>query len=192
MTEMDAPIVRVLRSYESAVLAKDIEAFMRRYDPKVRVFDAWGVWSYEGHEAWRIAVEGWFSSLGQERVKVSFDEVQSSEGHELATLSAMVTYAALNAQGDHGAECGPLVSSRRLHFVEAHLSRAPGPAKKTNLPLRFAKPHGLRMTRPQASKKREPWGRRRMNASCPWPRPLTCRFVVRECTSDGRVHLQSS
>ncbi len=48
MTEMDAPIARVLRSYESAVLAKDIEAFMRLYDPKVRVFDAWGVWSYEG------------------------------------------------------------------------------------------------------------------------------------------------
>ncbi len=100
MTEMDATIARTLRSYESAVFAKDIEAFMRLYDPKVRVFDAWGVWSYEGTEAWRIAVEGWFSSLGKERVKVSFDDVQSSGGHELAALSAIVTYAALNAQGE--------------------------------------------------------------------------------------------
>ncbi len=100
MTEMDATIARTLRSYESAVFAKDIEAFMRLYDPKVRVFDAWGVWSYEGTEAWRIAVEGWFSSLGQERVKVSFDDVQSSGGPELAALSAIVTYAALNAQGE--------------------------------------------------------------------------------------------
>ena len=99
MSDIEKSIVRVLESYESAVLNKDVEAFMRLYDPGVRVFDAWGVWSYEGSAAWQTAIEGWFTSLGTERVKVTFDEVQTSLGRELATVSAIVTYAGVSAQG---------------------------------------------------------------------------------------------
>ncbi len=99
MSDIEKSIARVLESYESAVLSKDVEAFMRLYDPDVRVFDAWGVWAYEGSTAWQRAVEGWFTSLGTERVKVSFDEVQSSAGRELAMVSAIVTYAGVSAQG---------------------------------------------------------------------------------------------
>jgi len=92
-------IARILETYESAVLSRDVEAFMRLYDPGVRVFDAWGVWSYEGAAAWQRAVEGWFTSLGSERVKVSFDAVQTSAGRELALVSAIVTYAGVSAEG---------------------------------------------------------------------------------------------
>lgn len=72
---------------------------MRLYDPNVRVFDAWGVWSYESSAAWRTAIEGWLTSLGTERVKVTFNEVQTSLGRELATVSAIVRYAGVSAQG---------------------------------------------------------------------------------------------
>jgi ketosteroid isomerase-like protein len=82
------------------VASKDVEAFMRLYDPGVRVFDAWGVWSYEGAAAWQRAIEGWFTSLGTERVKVRFDEVQTSTSRELAMVSAIVTYAGLSAEGE--------------------------------------------------------------------------------------------
>jgi len=73
---------------------------MRLYHPTVRVFDAWGVWLYEGAAAWRIAVEGWFASLGGDRVKVSFSELQSSAEHAFAVVSAIVTYSAESAQGE--------------------------------------------------------------------------------------------
>jgi hypothetical protein len=66
----------------------------------VRVFDAWGVWSYEGSAAWQRAVEGWFTSVGTERVKVSFDDVQTSAGRELSAVSAIATYAGVSAQGE--------------------------------------------------------------------------------------------
>jgi ketosteroid isomerase-like protein len=99
MTELDKTLNRVLESYASAVLGKDVDAFMRLYDPKVRVFDAWGVWLYDGADAWRVAVEGWLSSLGSESVKVSFADVQSSVGDDMALLSAVVTYAAVSEQG---------------------------------------------------------------------------------------------
>jgi hypothetical protein len=65
----------------------------------VRVFDAWGVWSYEGAEAWQRAVEGWFTSLGTERVQVSFADVTISESRESAVVSTIVTYAAVDAAG---------------------------------------------------------------------------------------------
>jgi ketosteroid isomerase-like protein len=100
VNDTEKSIARVLESYESAVFSRDVEAFMRLYDPSVRVFDAWGIWSYEGSTAWQRAVEGWFTSLGTERVKVSFDEVQTSAGRELAMVSAIATYAGVSAQGE--------------------------------------------------------------------------------------------
>ena len=101
MSDIDKSIARVLETYQSAVLAKDVDAFMRLYDPAVRVFDAWGVWSYEGAAAWQVAVEGWFTSLGaSEKVRVSFDDVQTSEGRDFFVVSAIATYAAVTAQGE--------------------------------------------------------------------------------------------
>lgn len=99
MSDLDKDLARVLGQYQAAVLAKDADAFMRLYAPEVRVFDAWGVWQYDGTDAWRQAVEGWFTSLGSERVKVSFDEVHGHAGKEVSTLHAIVTYAALSADG---------------------------------------------------------------------------------------------
>jgi len=72
---------------------------MHLYDPQVRVFDTWGVWSYEGVAAWRIAVEGWFSSLGTESVRVTFENVHVITAQGFAAMSAFATYAAVSAQG---------------------------------------------------------------------------------------------
>jgi len=101
VTDIDKSIERILDSYGAAVHAKDVAAFIRLYHPDVRVFDAWGVWSYEGAEAWQRAVEAWFTSLGTERVKVRFDDVRTSEGRESAVVSAIVTYAGVSAAGVH-------------------------------------------------------------------------------------------
>jgi ketosteroid isomerase-like protein len=100
MSDLDKSIVRIIETYKSAVHAKDAAAFMRLYDPKARVFDTWGVWSYEGAASWQMAVEAWFTSLGAERVKVTFDDVQTSGVPEFACVSAIVTYAAISPQGE--------------------------------------------------------------------------------------------
>ncbi len=100
MSDTDKEVRRVIGSYEAAVRAKDVEALMRLYHPTVRVFDTWGVWLYEGAPAWRIAVEGWFASLGSETVKASFSEVQTTADQSVAVVSAIVTYAAQSAQGE--------------------------------------------------------------------------------------------
>jgi ketosteroid isomerase-like protein len=100
MSDVDKSITRLIESYKAAVYAKDVGAFMRLYDPKVRIFDAWGVWSYEGAASWGMAVEAWFGSLGTEKVKVAFEDVQASGSADSAVVSAIVTYAGQSAQGE--------------------------------------------------------------------------------------------
>ncbi len=100
MSDMEKQVHRVIDSYRATVFARDVEAFMRLYHPSVRVFDTWGVWQYQDAPSWQTAVEGWFTSLGNERVRVSFSEVQITAEQALATVSAIVTYAAESAQGE--------------------------------------------------------------------------------------------
>lgn len=100
MIELDKDVARVLATYEAAVYQKDVPTFMRLYDPSVRVFDAWGLWCHEGAEAWQRAVEGWFTSLGTERVKVSFEDVTCWAGKEVSSVCAIVTYAGVSATGE--------------------------------------------------------------------------------------------
>lgn len=100
MREIDASVARVIESYKAAVAARDITAFMRLYDPAVRVFDTWGVWSYEGAPAWQVAIEGWFASHPTDRLKVTFEDVNSLSTPAFACVSAIVTYAVVSAQGE--------------------------------------------------------------------------------------------
>ena len=100
MSDIDKSITRVLDAYQNAVLARDIDAFMRLYDPKVRVFDTWGVWEYEDAVKWRRAIESWFSSLGTEKVKVKFEDVKSSGSADFAVVSAIASYSGISAQGE--------------------------------------------------------------------------------------------
>ena len=99
MDGIEKVLAQIIDGYKSAVLAKDVEAFMRLYDQKVRVFDAWGVWSYDDAASWRRTVEGWFGSLGEESVQVSFDDVVLSEAGGSAIVSAVVTYASIAPDG---------------------------------------------------------------------------------------------
>ena len=100
MADFDKSIARILENYKSAVYAKDVRTFIALYAPKVRVFDTWGVWSYEGAESWQLAIEAWFTSLGAERVRVTFEDVQTVGDEDFAVVSAFVTYAAESAKGE--------------------------------------------------------------------------------------------
>ena len=99
MSDIEKQVQRVVETYQSAVLAKNAETLMHLYAPDVRVFDMWGTWSYDGAAAWRVAVEGWFSSLASETCKVTFDDVQILSDSGLAAMSAIVTYAGFSAEG---------------------------------------------------------------------------------------------
>lgn len=100
MSEIEASVSRVIEQYKASVSKRDLSAFMHLYDPSARIFDAWGVWSYENLAAWQIAVEGWFSSHPNDRFSVSFEDVQSLTSGVISSVSAVVTYAVFSAQGE--------------------------------------------------------------------------------------------
>lgn len=100
MSQLEAPIERIIERYKAAVAARDIDAFMHLYDPKARVFDAWGVWSYDASAAWRVAVEGWFASHPTDRFSVWFEDVVAVSTPAFASVTAVVTYAVVSAQGE--------------------------------------------------------------------------------------------
>ena len=92
-------VAALLESYRDAVYAKDIEAFVAIFADDVRVFDMWGTWSHDGIDSWREMAVGWFGSLGDELVRVEFDDVRTTVGDDTAVLSAFVTFAGLSADG---------------------------------------------------------------------------------------------
>ncbi|MGQ0798561.1 MAG: YybH family protein [Pseudomarimonas sp.] len=96
---MDQPVHRLIEAYRRAVFERDVDAFMRLYDPSARVFDAWDVWSYESADAWRVSVDAWLSSLGDERVQVTAADVQAHRVSPLLVASAVFKYAAISSTG---------------------------------------------------------------------------------------------
>ena len=90
----------MLNAYADAVRAKDVDAFVGLYADDVRNFDLWEEWSYDGKEALRGMVAGWFGSLpDDEQVAVRFDDVRSQAGSDVAAVSAFTTFAAMSPDG---------------------------------------------------------------------------------------------
>ena len=91
----------MLDSYAAAVRAKDVDAFVGLYADDVRNFDLWSEWSYDGKEALRGMVAEWCGSLDDDEVvAVSFDEVRSQSGDDVAAVSAFTTFAAVSPDGE--------------------------------------------------------------------------------------------
>lgn len=99
MSDIDPRLLRICDGYTRTVLEKNVEAFLALYHPTARVFDTWGVWSFEGVAARRKVVAEWLGSLGEERVAVTFDRVQTTVTSDLASLTARVVYAAIDPKG---------------------------------------------------------------------------------------------
>lgn len=97
---MNPEPTQVLAAYADAAYRRDIDAMLALYHPQVTVYDMWETWLYDGREAWRGMVEGWFTGLGDERVQVTFEDVRSTVGTDLALVHALTTYAGLSAEGE--------------------------------------------------------------------------------------------
>ena len=100
MNDVPEPVKTLVDAYETAVHAKDVDAFVGLYDHDVDVFDMWDRWSYSGIDAWRGMVSQWFDSLGDEQVSVEIADVRAVLTNDLGVAHAFVTYRALSAEGE--------------------------------------------------------------------------------------------
>jgi uncharacterized protein (TIGR02246 family) len=93
------PVTAAFAAYKAAVLAKDADAFCALYDADIHVFDMWGQWQHQGLAAWRRMAEGWFGSVGEERVVVEFSDIRAEQAGELAFGHAIARFSAQAADG---------------------------------------------------------------------------------------------
>jgi ketosteroid isomerase-like protein len=100
MNDLEKPAEEIFARYAAAVLAKDVDGLLALYSARVRIFDTWDVWCYEGADAWRRVVENWFLSLGNETVRVSFEDARTFDRGGLAVVCAVVRYAGISASGE--------------------------------------------------------------------------------------------
>jgi ketosteroid isomerase-like protein len=99
MNDIEKPAESILARYTAAVFAKDVDGLLALYSTDVRIFDTWNVWCYEGADAWRRVVEDWFNSLGDETVRVSFEDALTYDRGALAVVCAVARYAGVSASG---------------------------------------------------------------------------------------------
>ena len=99
MSQSTDPVRDALSRYSAAAYEKNVNAFVSLYSDDVHVFDMWNQWELRGIDAWRAMAEGWFGSLGTERVVVTVSDVASTVGTDLALGHATLTYAAFSTEG---------------------------------------------------------------------------------------------
>lgn len=99
MKQISDPVREALARYSAAAYEKNVDSFVSLYADDVHVFDMWNQWELRGIEAWRKMAQGWFGSLGTERVVVTASDVASTITAELAVGHATLTYAAVSPEG---------------------------------------------------------------------------------------------
>jgi uncharacterized protein (TIGR02246 family) len=93
-------IESLFETYKNSVFQKDVETFVSIFDEKVRIFDMWQRWSYDGLSDWREMVENWFDSLGENKDIVEFDGIQIQSTGEMAVATAFVKFTAVSEKGE--------------------------------------------------------------------------------------------
>lgn len=83
--------------YKQSAWNKDIESMINLYDDDVVIFDMWAKGYQTGLVEWSSVIKDWLGSLGEERVNVIFEMVETREGGQLGFASALINYQAISA-----------------------------------------------------------------------------------------------
>src|SRR4051812_37898593 len=89
MNPVETSVRELLDAYKAAVWDRNVDDFLNLYEPEARVFDTWAVWCYDGVAGRRAAIGHWFGSLGNERVRVAFADLQVRGDATLVMASAV-------------------------------------------------------------------------------------------------------
>jgi uncharacterized protein (TIGR02246 family) len=101
MNDIEIAAHSLIEGYCASVFRADLNGFAALFAEDVRIFDLWGpAWTFEGRAAWLQSVKAWFDSLGDERVRVSFEDIRITGAHTVGVLTAVVTYAAVSKAGE--------------------------------------------------------------------------------------------
>lgn len=81
--------------YAKAAWEKDSNTMIKLYDDDVLIFDMWAKAYQAGLSQWRSVIESWLGTLGEERVRVTFERTSVHDGSTIGFASALITYQAV-------------------------------------------------------------------------------------------------
>ncbi|UII23577.1 YybH family protein [Fulvivirga ligni] len=82
--------------YSKAAWNKDVGEMTALYHDDVIIFDMWNDAYSIGIEAWSEVIKDWLGSLGEERVKVIFEQVKVRGNESTAFASALIGFQAIS------------------------------------------------------------------------------------------------
>jgi ketosteroid isomerase-like protein len=83
--------------YKQAAWDKDIESMIRLYGDHVVIYDMWTNGYQTGLTEWSSVIKDWLNSLGEEKVNVIFEMIETHESGDIGFGSALITYQAISA-----------------------------------------------------------------------------------------------
>ena len=86
--------------YQNAAWKKDTAAMINLYDDQVEVFDMWDHGYIADAATWKSIIVDWLCSLGDEKVKVTFERVKIQQSDAVGFASALIQFQAISKEGD--------------------------------------------------------------------------------------------
>lgn len=93
-------ITAVLDAYAATVHARDVEGHLALHADDVHVYDAWDEFEARGKDALSTMTQQWFSSLGSERLRVHYEDLQVTSDGDVGFAHAAVVFVAESEDGD--------------------------------------------------------------------------------------------
>jgi len=82
--------------YKQAAWDKDIENMRSLYHDHVVIYDMWTKGYQTGLTEWSGDIKDWLGSLGEEKVNVIFEMIETHESGDIGFGSALITYQAIS------------------------------------------------------------------------------------------------
>jgi ketosteroid isomerase-like protein len=82
--------------YKQAAWDKDIENMISLYHDHVVIYDMWTKGYQTGLTEWSGDIKDWLGSLGEEKVNVIFEMIETHESGDIGFGSALITYQAIS------------------------------------------------------------------------------------------------
>lgn len=89
-------IEALLDAYSQAVYQKNIDQLLALYTDDVVVFDAFDNWEYRGKPAWGEAVSRWFDDMGDDLVRITFNQTHSEFDDNVGGINAEAHYEGIS------------------------------------------------------------------------------------------------
>lgn len=81
--------------FQKAAFEKDIRGMVSLYDDNVVVFDMWDKGFVLGIKEWSSVITAWFTSLTDEKVKVTFDMIHIQEDEQVGFSNSIIQFQAI-------------------------------------------------------------------------------------------------